>query len=267
MVADAADWARTVSVLSGSLIVSPPPDAVDWSETISFVAAASPNADFPDWTDAVVTSGATGGGSGSGPTFLSASVLNNWGSTTTGTINAPPNIQTGALLVMCAVQGFAGTTFTSSGFTQLATLNPGGGFDSFWVGGKIATAGEPATYTLNMSQSGSGWGTVVQYSGATTNDGAPTGAIDFGTGALTVPSLAPTGTGRVVLVLASANGAPITITGPAGFGVRVRNTAGPSPVFAVFDLSQVLPVTTGAMGLTYAPFGGFQCGAMAVLIR
>ena len=267
-VTDYADWTDALSFLTTLSVMAPTPDTRDWADTVAFVAAGGPaNQDFPDWTKAVVGSTTTGGGSGSGPTFLTSSAINQWGSATSGTVNAPAAITAGNLLVMCVSQGHAGTTFTSSGFTQLGTANPLGGVMSLWVGGKIATGSEPTSYTVNFSQSGNGAGTVLQYSGATTNDGLPSSGFDNGTGTCTVPGLTPTGVGRIFLVVASTNNNPATITAPAGFGTRANTTGGPAPAFAVFDLSQVLPAATGAAAYTYTPFVGDQAFGMGLLLH
>ena len=172
------------------------------------------------------------------------------GNTTSCIANKPAGVVANDLLLFCADMPIATETVTApAGFTQ---IRQDGGPGTNWVHNcffKMATAGEPSTYTVGYSAAGFGYGVLMDLAsiGPSPID-ASSGGTTSGTFATGFSQSAPTTTNsKDLMIVCAAQINPTTLTSPnpntqlGAFGNETCWSYGSAPATATMTSATNFP--------------------------
>ena len=181
--------------------------------------------------------------------FRSATSNQNGAGSSSLTINVPAGVVAGDVMIATIDADGAGSIAVPSGWSATGLYN--GVSNSGWgqVVFRVATSGEPASYTWDLVSSRKAVGTIVDYIGV--DNPAPIQTNAGGTGN-TSPAVAPsiTTTSANEMVLANVGGenasGAFTFTNPAGTTDRVEVYTSAGTPRAGNDIADFIQVAAGA---------------------
>lgn len=174
---------------------------------------------------------------------------------TTVTTPAPAGLQEGDFLIFFHTVGNTARTVSSgpSGATlQFTDTTAPPSVMGVRIYTKVATAAEPADYSVTLNIGARQILSVLAYRGATALDTIGTLQYDSGTSTATAPSITPTASGCLIALFAAEAVTSDTIaTPPSGMDQRVAELAGDQQQQAIYELNPQAASATGTKVLVW----------------